>query len=368
MISIPGVPPIMMWAGFLVLVGILLALDLGVFHRKAKEVSIKEAMAWTGVWFGLAMIFNLWVAHEFGREAGLQFLTGYLIEESLSVDNLFVFIVIFTAFNIPGKLQHRVLFWGIMGAIVTRGLFITLGIAIIHHFIWTFLIFGLVLLYAAYRMQFGEEKKFNPDESRIVRLVRKVMPVSSKVDDETFFTKENGKTAMTVLLLALIVIELTDIVFAFDSIPAIFAITTDPFIVFTSNIFAILGLRSLYFVLANMQGMFEYLKSGLALILLFIAFKLIIKPFHLEIPIIVSLIFILCVLVVSILLSLWHHKRATLAVPAAMPAAGPVLEQHPAPLAPDHALVLKETTLPPAVVKPKKRALSRKATTKKKKR
>jgi tellurite resistance protein TerC len=190
-----------------------------------------------------------------------------------------------------------------------RGIFIALGTAILEHFIWAFLLFGLVLLYAAYRMQFGQEKKFDPDKSFIVRLFRKVFPVSNKLDGDHFFTLENGKRAATVMLLTLIVIELTDVVFAFDSIPAIFAITTDPFIVFTSNIFAILGLRSLYFVLADIQGMFEYLKSGLAVILLFIAVKLILKPFHFEVPIMISLLVILTILLVSIFASVVHHRK-----------------------------------------------------------
>jgi tellurite resistance protein TerC len=362
MITIPGVSPVMMWAGFLTLVGIMLAIDLGVFNRKAHAITIKEALTWAGVWFGLAMLFNIWIYFQFGQQSALEFFTGYLIEKSLSVDNLFVFLVIFTAFSIPREFQHRVLFWGILGAIITRGIFIGLGTAIIQHFEWAFAVFGIVLLYAAYRMQFGEEKKFDPEKSFIVRLVEKIMPVSREQHEEHFFTRVNGKRAITVLLLTLVVIELTDIVFAFDSIPAIFAITTDPFIVFTSNIFAILGLRSLYFVLADMQGMFEYLKSGLALILLFISFKLIVKPFHLEVPIFISLIFIVSVLIISIFLSVLHHRRsghahaaaATPAAPAAMPTEpAPIiveLPQHPDPLPPDHALVATKSARPPAVV------------------
>jgi tellurite resistance protein TerC len=310
MLTLPGVNPLFMWIGFLALVAVMLAIDLGIFHRRAHKITIREALAWAAVWFGLAMLFNIWIYFEFGAEPALQFLTGYLIEKSLSVDNLFVFLVIFAAFSIPEEYQHRVLFWGILGAIITRGIFIGLGVAIIDHFVWAFLLFGLVLLYAAYRMQFSAEKKFDPEQSMIVRMVEKLIPVSRNRTEEHFFVLEHGKRAITVLLLTLIVIELTDIVFAFDSIPAIFAITTDPFVVFTSNIFAILGLRSLYFVLADMQGMFEYLKSGLAVILLFIALKLIFKPFHIEIPIVVSLIFIIFVLIISIFASVLHSRRS----------------------------------------------------------
>jgi tellurite resistance protein TerC len=328
-----------MWVGFILLIIVLLAIDLGVFNRKSHQITIKEALIWAGVWFGLAMVFNIWIYFQFGNESALQFFTGYLIEKSLSVDNLFVFLVIFTAFSVPAEYQHRVLFWGILGAIITRGLFIGLGTTIIEHFIWAFFIFGLVLLYAAYKMQFGAEKRFDPDQSRIVRMVRKVVPVSHKLDGNRFFTREDGKRAITLLFLTLIVIELTDIIFAFDSIPAIFAITTDPFLVFTSNIFAIMGLRSLYFVLADMQGMFEYLKSGLAVILLFIAVKLLLKPFHIEVPIAISLAFILCVLAIAIILSVLHHRRHHVR-------AGPQAATASAPVGPSAA----QQVLPPVAI------------------
>jgi len=308
MITLPGVDPIYMWIGFILLVFIMLAMDLGIFHRKTHAVSIKEALTWAGVWFSLAMVFNIWIYFQFGSEPALNFFTGYLIEKSLSVDNLFVFLLIFTSFSISPQYQHRILFWGILGAIIMRGLFIGVGSALVERFEWVFYIFGVVLLYGAYRMQFNEDKKFNPETSKIVRIVRWIIPVSHQVDGAHFIVKENGKRAITITLLALIVIELTDVVFAFDSIPAIFAITTDPFIVFTSNIFAILGLRSLYFVLADVQGMFEYLKTGLAVILLFIAIKLLIRAFY-HIPIVVSLIFIVSVLIISIFASILHHKR-----------------------------------------------------------
>jgi len=308
MVVLAGVDPIMLWGGFLLLVGIMLAIDLGVFNRKAHVITITEALLWAGVWFGMAMLFNAWVYYEFGSKTALEFFTGYLIEKSLSVDNLFVFLLIFTAFNIPRTLHHRVLFWGILGAIITRGIFIGLGSAIIEHFTWAFFIFGMVLLYGAYKMRFNKEEKFDPDTSLIVRFTRKIMPFSSNTTSDHFFTKEHGKIAVTTLFLTLVTIELTDIVFAFDSIPAIFAITTDPFIIFTSNIFAILGLRSLYFVLEGMQEMFAYLKDGLSVILLFIAVKLMLKPFHIEIPILISLGIIILVLSGSIAASLFRRK------------------------------------------------------------
>jgi tellurite resistance protein TerC len=364
MITIPGVPPWMMWAGFILLVLIMLAIDLGVFNRKSHAISIKEALLWALVWFSLAMIFNAWIYFEFGTQTALEFFTGYLIEKSLSVDNLFVFLVIFTAFGIPAQFQHRVLFWGIIGAIVTRGIFIGLGSAILEHFTFAFAIFGAVLLYAAYRMQFGKETTFDQNNSKIVTFVKKFVPVAD-TKEEHFFTHVNGKFAITMLFLVLIVIELTDIVFAFDSIPAIFAITTDPFIVFTSNIFAILGLRSLYFVLADIQGMFEYLKTGLAIILLFIGVKLILKPLHVEVPIVLSLTFIVAVLLVSILISIIGHRKKIAQPVADAPAATPMTIEtlptalHPPPLPVDHSIVIVKKALP---------ALKKKTTAKKKKR
>jgi tellurite resistance protein TerC len=308
MVSLPGIDPIFLWAGFILMIMLFLVMDLGIFHRHNKEVTIKEALLWAGVWFGLAMLFNIWIYFQFGNEAAVQFFTGYIIEKSLSVDNLFVFLMIFTAFSIPTMYQHRILFWGILGAIIMRGIFIGLGAALLHRFEWIFYLFGAVLVYAAYRMQFNKEEHFDPNESRIVRLVRLIIPVSPKLDGARFFTRENGRTAITVLLLTLVVIELTDVIFAFDSIPAIFAITTDPFIVFTSNIFAILGLRSLYFVLAAVSGMFEYLKTGLAIILLFIGVKLLIRGYY-GIPTLVSLIVIISVLTISIFASVVHTRR-----------------------------------------------------------
>lgn len=276
MITIPGVDPWMMWAGFLLLVFILLEIDLGILNRKDHVIEVREALLWSAFWISLAMVFNGWLYWQFGSDVALEFFTGYLIEKSLSVDNLFVFLMIFTAFNIPRLYQHRILFWGILGAIIMRGVFIVAGAALVERFHGVFFIFAAILLYGAYRMQFDKDEKFDPDKSLMVRLVRKVFPVSGKLHGHDFFVKENGRRAVTILFVALIVIELTDVVFATDSIPAIFAITTDPFIVFTSNIFAILGLRALYFALAGVHAMFQYLKTGLAFILAFIGVKMLI--------------------------------------------------------------------------------------------
>lgn len=318
MVSIPGIPPEFMWAVFLILVMLLLWLDLGVFMRHDHVIGIKESLLLTAFWIGLAMVFNAWVWFQFGPDVGLEFFTGYVIEKSLSMDNLFVFLLIFASFNVPRIYQHRVLFWGIIGAVVFRGIFIALGAALVSRFDWMFFFFGLILLYGAYRMQFSKNEKFNPKESIPVRIARFFVPVRERINGHDFFVRIKGKWHATILLLALVTIEMTDIVFATDSIPAIFAITTDPFIVFTSNIFAILGLRALYFAIAGLHAMFAYLKTGLAIILAYIAVKMFLMgipslfealglraPWHeIHVPVHYSLIFILSVLVISIVASL----------------------------------------------------------------
>lgn len=325
MITLPGVDPWMMWAGFLLLVFLLLEIDLGILNRKDHVIEVKEALLWSAFWIALSLIFNGWLYWQFGSEVALEFFTGYVIEKSLSVDNLFVFLMIFTAFSIPRLYQHRVLFWGILGAIVMRGVFIGLGAALVERFQWIFFAFALIILYGAYRMQFDKEEEFDPDKSVVVRWVRKIFPVSNRLEGHSFFVKENGKRAVTILFVALVVIELTDVVFATDSIPAIFAITTDPFIVFTSNIFAILGLRALYFALAGVHAMFQYLKTGLAFILAFIGVKMLIigaPPLldalgmdgvahaleGLHIPTAVSLGVIVAILAISIIASLLKNR------------------------------------------------------------
>jgi tellurite resistance protein TerC len=308
MVAIPGVPAPLLWAGFLLLIGILLWLDLAVFNRKQHAISVKEALLWTAFWVALSLAFNAWVYFQFGKTAALEFFTGYLIEKSLSVDNLFVFLLIFTAFSIPREHQHKVLFWGILGAIITRGLFIGVGSAFIGHVAWAFAIFGLILLWAAYRMLVDVEERFDATRSRTVKLVRRIIPVAREQHGGRFVVRENGRSAITVLLVALVTIELTDILFAFDSIPAIFAVTSDPFIVFTSNIFAILGLRSLYFALSGLHHLFRYLKHGLAAILIFIACKMLLRPWY-EVPVVFSLVVIVTILVISILASVFLHRR-----------------------------------------------------------
>jgi len=295
------------WVVFVAFVLVLLWIDLAIFHKKTHSVSIREALVWALVWFGLAMAFNVFVWYECGAKIGLEFFTGYLIEKSLSVDNLFVILLIFTAFSIPAKLQHRVLFWGIVGALVMRGLLILIGAALIAQFDWIFYLFGAFLVYTGAKMFFTSDEKFDPHDSFAVRLLKRFVRVSKKSHNEAFFVKEKGKVAVTILFVALVVVEFTDVIFAFDSIPAIFAITSNPFIVFTSNVFAILGLRSLYFVIAKAHDLFRHLKTGLAIILVFIGAKLLLKDFF-HLNIFISLGVVLAVLVTSIAYSIVEQK------------------------------------------------------------
>lgn len=295
------------WVAFLLFVVIMLFLDLKVFHRKSHEVSIKEALLWTLFWITLALIFNVFIWLECGGQKGMEFLTGYLLEKSLSIDNLFVILLVFTSFNVPKIYQHRILFWGILGALVLRGLLIVAGAALIVRFEWLFYVFGIILIWSGLKMFKEDEEEFDHDKSFAVRLVRKIFPVKKGIKNDSFFSKQNGKFAVTILFVALVVVEFTDVIFAFDSIPAIFAITTNPFIVFTSNVFAILGLRSLYFVIAKAHDMFAHLKTGLAIILLFIGVKLLIKHWY-EIPTIVSLEVVLVILAVAITYSIAENK------------------------------------------------------------
>lgn len=299
--------PFWVWALFILLVFVLLAIDLGIFHRKTHAVTIKEALIWAAVWFAVAMLFNLWVWSDCGTTKALQFFTGYIIELSLSVDNLFIFLLIFLAFSIPAKFQHRVLFWGIIGALIMRGLLIAAGAALIAKFHWIFYVFGAFLLWTGAKMIFTKEEKFDPRKSVVVRWLKKIVPVSHKLKGEQFFTKMKGRLAVTMLFVALIVVEFTDVVFAFDSVPAIFAITTDPFIVFTSNVFAILGLRSIYFVIAKAHEIFSHLKTGLAIVLIFIGLKLLLKEIY-DINIFASLGFVIVVLGASIGYSIYEAK------------------------------------------------------------
>ena len=291
------------WIGFIAFVLAMLALDLGVFHRKAHEVHPREAGIWVAVWVALAMVFaaGLWIFE--GGSTALTFVTGYVIEESLSVDNLFVMVVIFNYFAVPAMCQHRVLFYGILGALVMRGLFIGLGAALLARFEWILYVFGAMLLITGMRMMFKQDEEFEGDKNPIVRLVRRFVPMASAYDGKRFFVVENGRRLATPLLLVLILVEFTDLIFAVDSIPAIFGITRDPFLVFTSNIFAVLGLRSMYFLLAAVIERFYLLKYGLAIILSFIGVKML-GEHYFKIDILMSLGFVLGTLAVSIIASL----------------------------------------------------------------
>ena len=309
------------WIGFNAFVLAMLALDLGVFHRKAHVVKPKEAMAWVAVWVALAMLFagGLWFFKD--AHHALTFVTGYVIEESLSVDNIFVIVLIFSYFRVPEKYQHRVLFWGIVGALLMRGLFIGLGTLLLARFHWIIYIFGGMLIITGIRMAFKADDDFDGARNPIVRLAQRLLPFSHEYDGQKFFTIENGRRLATPLLLVLVLVEFTDLIFAVDSIPAIFAVTRDPFLVYTSNIFAILGLRSLYFLLANVVYKFHLLKYGLAVILTFVGVKMIGAHWW-TIPIYTSLAVILGVLAISIAASLrW-------------PAASPAPRVPPAPVTP----------------------------------
>jgi len=291
-----------LWAGFLAFVAAMLALDLGVFNRKAHEVSPREAAGWSAVWIGLAGVFGLLVWRWFGPQTGLEYATGYVVEKALSVDNIFVFVVVFASFGIPAAYRHRVLFWGIFGALVLRAAFILAGGALLHRFHWMLYVFGALLLFTGVKLLVRREETKDPSEGAIVRLVRRVFPVSGRLDGG-FLVRDGGRVAATPLLLALVAIEAADVVFAVDSIPAVFAVTTDPFIVFTSNIFAILGLRSLYFLLAGVIERFHHLKIGLALILVFVGAKMVLADVW-KLPVAASLGVIAALLAGSIAASI----------------------------------------------------------------
>jgi tellurite resistance protein TerC len=263
-----------LWAGFLAVILTLLAVDLGLFHKKDKVISAREAMSWVAVWMTLALAFDAFVWWRFGGAKALDFLTGYLIEQSLSVDNLFVFVIVFATFRIPPHLQHRVLFWGILTALVLRGGMIIGGTALLQRFHWLIYVFGLFLLFTGVKLLFHKEAEHSPEHSLAFRLLRRVIPATANLHENHFFVRIDGRHVATPMFLCLALIEISDVVFALDSVPAIFGVTLDPFIVFTSNIFAILGLRSLYFAIANLIGRFEYLKAGLALVLVFIGVKM----------------------------------------------------------------------------------------------
>lgn len=297
-----------LWIGFHLLIFAMLALDLGVFHRKAHAISIREALIWSVVWIVLALIFNAGIYLWRGPETALEFLTGYLIEKSLSVDNLFVFVLIFTSLSVPPTSQHRVLFWGILGALVMRGTLILIGTALLEEFHWIIYLFGAFLIFTGIKMALHREVEVHPEENPLIKLARRFLPMTSQYEGDRFFTRRAGRLMATPLVLALLIVESTDLVFAVDSIPAIFAVTLDPFIVYTSNVFAILGLRSLYFVLAGAVGKFYYLKFGLSVVLTFVGVKMVLADFY-KIPIAVSFLVVALVLMVAIVASLMRARR-----------------------------------------------------------
>ena len=296
------------WAGFLAAVVFFLALDLGVFHRKAHVVSFKEALGWTSVWFTLAMLFALGLVPLRGKEEATLFVTGYIIELSLSMDNVFVIALIFAYFRVPSEYQHRVLFWGILGALIMRGAMILLGAALIARFHWVLYVLGGFLVFTGIKMLFADEDGVDPDKNLMLRLAKRWFRVSEKFDGQHFMTIEDGKKVLTPLALVLVMVETTDLAFAVDSIPAIFGITQSSFIVFTSNVFAILGLRSLYFVLAGAIGLFRYLKIGLSLVLVFIGGKMVVAIWEIHVSTVVSLIVVGAIISSSILASLLVAK------------------------------------------------------------
>lgn len=323
--------PLWIWGSFVVFVLGMLALDLGVFHKTSHKVEMKEALIWSGVWIALALVFNglvfaFWDKIQPGSkytnsEAGFAFLAGYLIEKALSVDNIFVFLLIFGYFAVPEKYQHKVLFWGIIGALVFRALFIAAGAALLENFFWIMIVFGLFLILTGVKMALAKDKKMDPGNNPVVKLFRKFMPVTDNYEGDKFTIKKAGKLWATPLLLVLVTVEFTDIIFAVDSIPAIFAITSNPFIVFSSNVFAILGLRALFFALAGLMQMFHYLSYGLAAILVFVGGKMLygyaekaVYPDWPKFPIAISLGIIVVILVISILASLWRPQTPKEAV------------------------------------------------------
>ncbi len=297
-----------MWIGFNIFVIVMLALDLGVFHRKTHTIGIKEALAWSAYWVVLALLFNAGVYLTLGPSPALEFLTGYLLEKSLSVDNLFVFLLVFTYFKVPRLYQHKVLFWGIIGALVTRGIFIAAGVTLIEHFHWTMYVFGVFLVFTGIRMATARDKHVDPGKNLVLRLFRRIMPTTPEYEGSRFFVRNAGKILATPLFVVLLVIETTDVVFAVDSIPAVLAITRDPFIVFTSNVFAILGLRALYFALSGFLQLFHHLHYGLSAILVFVGVKMLLVDVYVF-PIGFALSVIAGLLVISVIASILLPKK-----------------------------------------------------------
>ena len=295
------------WIGFSAFVLVMLAVDLGIFRRKSREVSLKEALAWSGVWIGLALVFNAGIYYGSGAEKALQFLTGYLVELSLSVDNLFVFLLVFGYFKVPAEYQHKALFWGILGALMMRAVFLAAGITLIAKFHWIIYLFGALLVASGIKMTFEKGKEIHPERNPVLRLFRHFMEVTPNYEGDRFFVKQDGRILASPLFVVLLILESTDLVFAVDSVPAVLAITPDPFVVFTSNVFAILGLRSMFFALEGVLKRFRYLHYGLAAVLVFVGAKMLLAGLY-KTPTWVSLLVILSLLSVSIIASLLHKN------------------------------------------------------------
>jgi tellurite resistance protein TerC len=299
-----------LWAGFFALILAMLAVDLGVSRRRVGAMSLRTAAGWTAVWIGLALCFNAGIYLWRGPEPALEFFTAYLIEKALSIDNLFVFVLIFSLFGVPALYQRRVLFWGVLGALVMRGIFIAAGSALLHRFAWLMYVFGAFLIFTAVKLALGGETEIKPERNPLIRLFRRLMPVTQHFEGERFFVRQAGVLMATPLFLVLLVVESTDLLFAVDSIPAVLAVTQDPFLVYTSNVFAILGLRALYFLLAGAMDRFHLLHFGLGVVLMFVGAKMLLPIWGMHVPIGISLSVICGVIGASVALSLAFPKRA----------------------------------------------------------
>lgn len=300
-----------LWIGFTVFIVLMLILDLGIFNRKVHTIKVREALIWTVIWIAVSLLFAVFVWHQFGPVKALEFLTGYVIEKALSTDNLFFFFVVFSYFATPDHLQHRVLFWGIVGAMIMRAVFIAAGTALMQQFAWIIYPFGLLLIWTGIKLLFQKTATMDPERKLLVRIFKRFIPISNEYHGKAFIIVKNGRRHATMLLLVLVTIEFTDLVFAADSLPAIFAVTTDPFIIYTSNILAVFGLRALYFALAGSMNKFHHLKYGLALILTFVGIKMLISH-YIDIPIILSLAIVALLLALSIAASFLYPQKAIL--------------------------------------------------------
>jgi tellurite resistance protein TerC len=319
----PAVDQLWLWIGFNAFVLAMLAVDLLIFHKEAHEVRVREAATWSVIWIVLALLFGVAVAQFMGREAGLEYFAGYLIEKALSVDNIFVFVLIFSFFRVPPRYQHRVLFWGILGALLMRGAMIAAGAYLIQQFHWIIYVFGAFLVFTGVRMATHNEHDLDPESSLAIRLIRRLVPITSEYHGQQFFVRKHAgqasRVVATPLFVVLVLVETTDLIFAVDSIPAIFAITQEPFIVYSSNVFAILGLRALYFLLADVIDRFHYLKVGLSVVLVFVGLKMLAVDLY-KVPVGLSLGVIVLVLGVSVAVSWWWPRT-------------PASQEDPAPLA-----------------------------------